>query len=43
MAPLTPVVMVMTWFIFHPMFCMVLISGSYLVCSYSSAWYHDNV
>ena len=26
------VVMVMTGFIFHPLFCRVLIGGSYLVC-----------
>ena len=32
MAPLTPVVMVMRRLVFHPLFFMVLISGSYLVC-----------
>ena len=31
-APLTPFVIVMRGFAFHPMFCMLLISGSYLVC-----------
>jgi hypothetical protein len=31
-APLTPAVMVMRGVGFHPLFCMVLISGSYLVC-----------
>ena len=32
MAPLTPAVMVMRGLVFHPLFCMVLINGSYLVC-----------
>ena len=32
MAPLTPVVMVMRGLVFHPLFCMVLIRGSYLLC-----------
>ena len=32
MAPLTPAVVVMRGLVFHPLFCMVLISGSYLVC-----------
>ena len=32
MAPLTPVVMVIRGLVFHPSFCLVLISGSYLVC-----------
>ena len=31
-APLTPAVMVIRGLTFHPMFCMVLISGLYLVC-----------
>lgn len=31
-APLTPVVMVMRALVFHPLFCKVLISGSYMVC-----------
>ena len=31
-APLIPAVMVMRGLVFHPLFCMVLISGSYLVC-----------
>ena len=32
MAPLTHAVMVMRGMVFHPLFCMVVISGSYLVC-----------
>ena len=32
MAPLTPVVMVMRGLVFHPLFCMALISRSYLIC-----------
>ena len=32
MAPLTPAVMVMRGLVFHPLFCMILIYGSYLVC-----------
>jgi hypothetical protein len=31
-ASLTPAVMVMRGLIFHPLFCMVLISGLYLAC-----------
>ena len=31
-APLTPAVMVMRGFVFHPLFRMLLISGSYLAC-----------
>ena len=31
-APLTPAVMVIRELIFHPLFCIVLISGSYLIC-----------
>ena len=31
-APLTPAVMVIRGLVFHPLFCMVLISGSYLIC-----------
>ena len=31
-APLPPVVMVMRGLAFHPLFCMVSISGSYGVC-----------
>ena len=31
-APLTPAVMVIRGLTFHPLFCMVLISGSYLMC-----------
>ena len=30
--PVSPAVMVTRGSIFHPLFCMVLISGSYLVC-----------
>ena len=32
MAPLTHVVMVMRGLVFHPLFCIALISGSYLLC-----------
>lgn len=32
MAPLTPVVMVMRGLVFRSLFCMMLISGLYLVC-----------
>ena len=32
MVPLTPVVMVMRGLVLHSLFCLVLISGSYLVC-----------
>ena len=32
MAPPTLVVMVMRGLVFHPFFCMMLISGLYLVC-----------
>jgi hypothetical protein len=32
MAPLTPAVMVMRGLVFHPLFCIALISGSYWVC-----------
>ena len=31
-APLTPVVMVIRGFVFHPLLYMVLINGSYLAC-----------
>ena len=31
-APLTPVVIVTKGIVFHPLFCIVLISGSYVVC-----------
>ena len=31
-APLTPAVTVIRGLIFHPLFCIVLIGGSYLVC-----------
>ena len=32
MAPLTPAVMVMRGFVFHPLVLIALISGSYLAC-----------
>jgi hypothetical protein len=32
MSPRTPTVMVIRGLVFHPLFCMVLINGSYLVC-----------
>ena len=32
MAPLTPSVIVIRELVFHPLFWMVLFSGSYLVC-----------
>ena len=32
MAPLTPAVMVMRGLVFQPLFCSVVISGSYLAC-----------
>ena len=32
MAPLTPAVMVMMGLVCHPLFCRVLINGSYFVC-----------
>ena len=32
MAPLTRVVIVIRGLVFHPLFCMVSIRGSYLVC-----------
>ena len=38
MAPLTPTMMVMRGFTFHPLFCMVLFNGSYLVCFCSRLW-----
>ena len=31
-APLTPAVMVIRGFVFHPLLCIVLINGSYLAC-----------
>jgi hypothetical protein len=34
MVNLTPAMMVMRRLVFHPLFCMVLISGSYLVCTH---------
>ena len=36
-APLTPTVMVINGLTFHPLFCMVFISGSYLVCLWARA------
>ena len=32
MAPLTPAVIVMRELVFHPLFCILLINESYLVC-----------
>lgn len=37
MARLTPAMTVMRGFTFHPLFCSVLISGSYLACMCSRA------
>ena len=37
-ATLTPTMMVMKGFTFQPLFCRVLISGSYLVCLCLRAW-----
>ena len=37
-APLTSAMMVMRGFVFHSLFCMMLISGSYLVCLCVRAW-----
>jgi hypothetical protein len=46
-APLTPAVMVMRGLVFHPLFCSVVISGSYLVClcvrACSGGIYHSNM
>ena len=47
-APLTSVVMVMRGLVFHSLFLMVLISGSYLVCLCRRACsgnllYHDSM
>ena len=36
--PLTLVVMVMRGLVFHPLFCMVLITGLYLVCLCVRVW-----
>ena len=38
MATLTPTMMKMRGSIFHPLFCMVLISGSYLVFFGARVW-----
>ena len=38
MTPLTLVVMEIRRLVFHPLFCMVLIRGSYLVCLCVRAW-----
>ena len=49
MAPLTPDVMVMRGFVFHPLFFMSLISGSYLecfcvmACSGNLSWQYVNL
>ena len=37
--PLTPVVMVIRGLVFHPLFCILLISGSYVVCLCARACY----
>ena len=48
MAPLTPTVIIMRGFVFQPLFCMLLISGSYLarlcvrVCSGNMSWQYVN-
>ena len=48
MAPLTPAMMVMRGLVSHPLFCIVLISGSYLVrfcvmaCSRNLSWQYVN-
>ena len=36
-APLTPAVIVIKGFVFHPLFRMALISGSYFVCFWKRA------
>ena len=47
-APLTSVVIIPRGLVFHPLFCMVLISGSYLVClcvracSWNLLWQYMN-
>ena len=38
MAPLMPNVMITRGLVFQPLFCMVLIRGSYLVCLLVRAW-----
>ena len=38
MAPLTPAMMVLRGLVFHPLFCMALIKGLYLVCLCVRAW-----
>jgi hypothetical protein len=48
MTPLTPAVMVIKELVFHPLFCMVLFSGSYLAClcvmacSWNLSWQYVN-
>ena len=37
MAPLTPTMMVMMGLVYHPLFCRVLINGSYSMCFWVSA------
>jgi hypothetical protein len=47
-APLTPAAMVMRGFVFHPLFCMLLINESYLAylcvrtCSGNLSWQYVN-
>ena len=45
MAPLTPAVMVMRGLVFHPLFCIVVISGSYLLylCVFVRGICHDSM
>ena len=43
MAPLTPDVMVIRGFVFHPLFFMSLISGSYLECFCVMAYYGNRL
>ena len=37
-SPLTPAVMVMRGLVCHPLSCLALISGSYLLCLCVRAW-----
>ena len=40
-APLTPVVIVTRGFVFHPLFCMLLING-WRVCTGNPSWQYVN-
>lgn len=42
-APFTLVVMVMSGLVCHPLFCMMLISGSYLLCLCVRAWSRESI